>query len=425
MQMVVAGGVSSDYVVSATAEEGLAEIGNRRIRLINVDDDLIGVAADGSLQLQWSYHLNQGLALCREHHWIPHIIVGHALPVPLAVKAPDGRLHGPSSWNTYDQYVLALLNYVVLAQGFNETEWEVGNEMSIPSQNWVAPVLPASATDPAGFSAYSTLYLHIATVTDNFRRQNQGTVLRVGGPAADVGWAQQFVNFVASQNVPADFVSVHIYGNQSTGAGFQSNLGSIQQEITNTHLSLPISITEWGPHTGTQLNFEPIAGAFVLDFALTVAQAGVSDAIFLALSQFPANDWPVLYTTDQTPTDIMVAFQVLAGLKGTQGSCTGTAELSCVAVTAADGTITLVFWSFSWAGVYFPDTMTPTSKAYEITVQPATTAATAYAVQSAQLDSGTWDLTANPISLTLTGASIRLGVQVPYASYGEITLKPN
>jgi hypothetical protein len=121
----------------------------------------------------------------------------------------------------------------------------------------------------------------------------------------------------------------------------------------------------------------------------------------------------------------MVAFQTLAGLKGTQGSCTGTAELSCVAVTGTDGTITLVFWGFSWAGVYFPDTMTPTSKAYEITVQPGTSAATAYAVQSAQLDSGTWDLTANPISTNLSGANIRLGLQIPYASYGEITLRPN
>jgi hypothetical protein len=249
--------------------------------------------------------------------------------------------------------------------------------------------------------------------------------LRVGGPAADVGWAQQFVDLVAGQSLPADFVSLHIYGNQSTGAEFQANLGSIQQEITNTHLSLPISVTEWGPHTDSELNFEPIAGAFVLDFASTVARAGVSDAIFLALSQFPANNWPVLYTTDQTPTDIMVAFQALAGLQGTQGSCTGSAELSCIAATGTDGTINLVFWSFSWAGVYFPDSMTPTSNAYEITVQPGAGTATSYAIQSAKLDSGTWDLTASPISVSMSGTSIQVGLQVPYASYGEITLRPD
>ena len=167
MQMVVAGGTSPEYVVSPIGEEGLVQIGIRRLRLINVDiDNLVGVEPDGTLQLQWSYHLNQGLALCREHGWIPHIIIGHVVPPPLAVKAPDGRIYGPSSWTIYDQYIQAFLDYVVVSQGFPETEWEVGNEMNTPSQNWVAPVLPASATDPAGFTAYWTLYSHIAGVVE-------------------------------------------------------------------------------------------------------------------------------------------------------------------------------------------------------------------------------------------------------------------
>ncbi len=426
MQMVVAGGTSPEYVVSPIGEEGLVQIGIRRLRLINVDiDNLVGVEPDGTLQLQWSYHLNQGLALCREHGWIPHIIIGHVVPPPLAVKAPDGRSYGPSSWTIYDQYIQAFLDYVVVSQGFPETEWEVGNEMNTPSQNWVAPVLPASATDPAGFTAYWTLYSHIAGVVSAFRHQHPGTVLRVGGPAAETDWAIKFVDFVASQNAQADFVSLHVYGNQSTGAGLQADINSIQQEIAARKLSMPVSITEWGPSCESLLNFEPIAGAFVLDFTSTIAQAGVSDAIFLSLSQFPAEDWPVLYTTDQTPTDIMVAFEALVGLNGTQGTCTSSGGLSCVAVTGEDGTVSVVSWNFSWAGTYFPDAITPASETFKITVQPGVSTATAYTIQSAQLNSGQWDQAAYPIAVQSGGASIGLTVEMPYGSYGRVSLKPN
>jgi hypothetical protein len=426
MQTVVAGGTSSDYVVSPTGEAGLVQIGTRRLRLINVDiNNLLAVAPDGTLQLQWSYHLNQGLALCREHNWIPHIIIGHVVPPPLALQGPDGRVYGPSSWTIYDQYIQAFLEYVVVSQGFTETEWEVGNEMSIPSQNWVAPVLPTSATDPAGLSAYSTLYLHIATMIDNFRRQHPGTVLRVGGPAADTDWAIQFVDAVASKNIPADFVSLHVYGNQMTGTAMQTAISNIQTEIANQHLSIPVSITEWGPSTGSTLNFEPIAGAFALDFASTIAQAGVSDAIFLSLSQFPTEDWPVLYTTDQTPTDIMIAFEALAGLSGTQGTCNSSGDLSCVAVAGDDGTVSLVFWNFSWANTSFPDDMTQASETYQITAQLGASPASAYAILAAQLDSDPWDRTASPILVSLGGTSIRLTAQIHYGSYGKVSLKPN
>ncbi len=426
MQMIIAGGTSPEYIVSPTGEEGLAQIGTRRLRLINVDiDNLVAVSPDGTLQLQWSYHLNQGLALCREHNWIPHIIIGHVVPPPLAMKGADGRIYGPSSWTIYDQYIQAFLDYVIVSQGFTETEWEVGNEMSIPSQNWVAPLLPTSATDPAGFSAYSTLYSQIATTIANFRQQHPGMVLRIGGPAANVGWAINFVDLVAGKDIPVDFVSLHTYGNQSTGIGLQGDISNIQMEMAKQHLSVPISITEWGPSTGSDLNFEPIAGAFALDFASTIAQAGISDAIFLALSQFPTNNWPVLYTTGQTPTDIMIAFEALAGVNGTQGTCTGSAGLSCIAVTTGDEVVSLVFWNFKWSDSYFPDVVPQASEVYTITVQLGVSAATSYTVQAAQLNSALWDQIAMPITLDLTGTNIQLSIRIPDGSYGKISLKPN
>ncbi len=426
MQVVLAGGASTDYMVPEVEAEGLEQIGTRRVRLINVDiDNLVGIAPDGTLQLQWSDLLNRGLALCREHKWIPHIIIGHVVPPALALKTPDGRTYGPSSWTVYDEYIYAFLDYVIVSQGFVETEWEVGNEMDIPSQNWVAPVVPTSSSDPAGFAAYSTLYSRIASVADNFRRQHPGIVLRIGGPAAAVDWAPQFVDLVTRSSVPADFVSLHVYGNQLTGHTFQYDISSLQQKIDTQQLKLPISVTEWGPNTSSKLNFEPIAGAFVLDFASNMTQAGISDAIFLSLSQFPSVNWPTLYSTDQTPTDIMIAFESLASLKGVQGTCTSNAELSCVAVTGEDGTVSLVFWNFTWASSSFPDAMTPANATFAITVQPGTSAALAYSIQTAELGSAPWDQSGNPIVLATSGNDIKLNLQIPDGSYGKIELKPN
>ena len=222
MQHIIQGGTNPDYDATDTELAGLDGIGTRRLRLINVDD--------GSLLIgKTPWALNNKLAICRAHNWIPHIVIGQSVPAPLAITDPDGRVHSPTSWEAYDSYILQFLNYVVVAQGFSETEWEVGNEMSTPSANWVAATLPTSNTDPAGFAAYSTLYQHISTDVQAFRQQHPGVTLRVGGPADPV-WPQQFAAFVAQSGLPADFISTHLYGDQMTGATFTSQIQALRQQ---------------------------------------------------------------------------------------------------------------------------------------------------------------------------------------------------
>ncbi len=272
MQTVVGGGTNPDYDATDTEQEGLTGIGTRRLRLINVDNNLLGIGSDGTLQLQWSWKLNHDLDICRARGWVPHIIIGHIVPAPLALHDPTGRAYGPSSWALYDQYIAAFLDYVIVAQGFTETEWEVGNEMNTPSQNWVAPTLPTSPTDPAGFTAYSQLYSHIATDVATFRQQHPAAGLRIGGPAAEADWAAQFIDFVGQQSLPADFVSLHVYGNQITGATLKGQIHTLRRHIAAQRLTLSIGITEWGPSTDSQLSFAPVAGSFALDFASTITQ---------------------------------------------------------------------------------------------------------------------------------------------------------
>jgi hypothetical protein len=121
----------------------------------------------------------------------------------------------------------------------------------------------------------------------------------------------------------------------------------------------------------------------------------------------------------------MVAFEAVVALSGKQGVCTGGGDLSCVAVTKDDGTVSLVFWDFNWTSTRFPDDTTAAIGSHQIVVQPGANVAAAYIIQEAQLDSGTWDQAANPIVVGTNGASVRLTIQVPYGSYGKISLKPN
>ena len=201
--------------------------------------------------------------------------------------------HGQNTTNTLQHF----LKYVVVEQGFTETEWEVGNEMNSPSQNWVASALPAASTDDKGFNAYAILYSHIAKDVDTFRKQHPGTTLRVGGPVeaedghlpAEVDWTTRFVQYTSTNHVPADFVSFHAYGNATTGTVIENLIQVIRKNLTATHNPATIAITEWGPsYSNTPgLNYDPIAGAFALDFVAKMAFFGIHDTMFLVALTTP------------------------------------------------------------------------------------------------------------------------------------------
>jgi hypothetical protein len=429
MQSVIAGGTTPE-TVTADKIQGLKQLGTRRLRLINVDiGNLKAIAADGTQTVQWPVTLTYPLKLCRENHWIPHIIIGHVLPPPLAKVDASGRKYGPTSWTVYDQYIQTFLKYVVVDQGFTETEWEVGNEMSIPSQNWAAPTLPKSGSDPVGFSAYSTLYSHIAEDVVAFRRQHPNATLRIGAPDSGGDWALQFVDFVTHNNVAADFVSMHIYGNSSSGAEVENIITTLRAHLASAHSTTKVAITEWGPsyESTPGLNYDPISGAFALDYAAKMALFGVPDNMFLSLSQLPNSYWPAFYKLDSSPTHIMLAFTAVAALEGTPVPCVGDAEASCVAVKDSGGNVDVVFWDYNWSAGRFPKVM-PSKKAvaHTFTLTSAQgSLAGSYDLTSAKMNSAPWQggSTANFAHSGPSGLAFSL--VVPYGNYGQITLKPH
>ncbi len=109
----------------------------------------------------------------------------------------------PKSWERWGDLVYQFTKHLVDRYGIEEvSQWcfEVWNEPNIDF--WAGE--PAQQT-------YFELYDHAA---DAIKRVSGR--LRVGGPAtAQAAWVENFIRHNAQNNIPMDFVSTHVYGNDS------------------------------------------------------------------------------------------------------------------------------------------------------------------------------------------------------------------
>jgi xylan 1,4-beta-xylosidase len=107
----------------------------------------------------------------------------------------------PKDWQKWDDLIAAFTKHLVDRYGIDEVaQWyfEVWNEPNLDF--WGGE--PRQAT-------YWELYDHTARA---IKRVNPR--LRVGGPAtAQAAWVDAFIKHCAENNVPVDFVSTHVYGN--------------------------------------------------------------------------------------------------------------------------------------------------------------------------------------------------------------------
>ena len=107
----------------------------------------------------------------------------------------------PKDWDKWGAMIEAFTKHLVDRYGIEEvSKWyfEVWNE----------PNLDFWAGNPK-----DETYFHLYDVTAKAVK-SVSPRLRIGGPAtAQAGWADKFLAHVKEQNVPADFVSTHVYGN--------------------------------------------------------------------------------------------------------------------------------------------------------------------------------------------------------------------
>ncbi len=109
----------------------------------------------------------------------------------------------PKDWAKWDALIYQFTKHLVERYGVDEVQkwyFEVWNEPNIDF--WVGE--PKQAT-------YWELYDHSAAAVKRVSPR-----LRVGGPAtAQAAWADAFIQHCVEKHVPVDFVSSHVYGNDS------------------------------------------------------------------------------------------------------------------------------------------------------------------------------------------------------------------
>jgi xylan 1,4-beta-xylosidase len=117
----------------------------------------------------------------------------------------------PKDYKLWDDMITAFAKHLIERYGEDEVaKWyfEVWNEPNIDF--WTGN--PKEQT-------YYELYDHTAQALKAVSSR-----LRVGGPAtAQAAWADRFIAHCAEKNVPVDFVSTHVYGNDSAKDVFGTN----------------------------------------------------------------------------------------------------------------------------------------------------------------------------------------------------------
>ena len=109
----------------------------------------------------------------------------------------------PKSWEKWDGMITEFARHLLERYGTEElAQWyfEVWNEPNIDFWNGI----PRERS-------YFELYDHTARALKSVSPR-----LRVGGPAtAQAAWVDRFIHHTAENNVPVDFVSTHVYGNDT------------------------------------------------------------------------------------------------------------------------------------------------------------------------------------------------------------------
>jgi len=117
----------------------------------------------------------------------------------------------PKDWAKWDDLIYQFTKHLVDRYGLDEVQkwyFEVWNEPNIDF--WVGE--PKQAT-------YWELYDHSAAAVKRVSPR-----LRVGGPAtAQAAWADAFIQHYVEKKVPVDFISTHVYGNDSAADVFGTN----------------------------------------------------------------------------------------------------------------------------------------------------------------------------------------------------------
>jgi len=246
--------IGSDRAVVGLREQWLSDleavkktIGIKSVRFHGLFNDEMGVWPAGQKQPSFLYvdmvfdaMLERGVKPLVELSFMP----GKLASGKNSILWYRGNTTPPVEMAQWGELVGALASHCVARYGIQEVRtwsFEVWNEPNI--MFW-------SGTK----DQYFELYRQSATA---IKKVNES--LRVGGPStAQAAWVGDFLEFCSSQNVPIDFVSTHVYPDDSQkkvfGEGIhypieeviQRAMTMVKQQIEASKFpNLPLYLTEW------------------------------------------------------------------------------------------------------------------------------------------------------------------------------------
>lgn len=268
----------------------------------------------------------------------------------------------PKDYQRWDGLITAFARHLVERYGIEEvSRWyfEVWNEPNLDF--WAGQ--PRQAT-------YFTLYDHTARSLKAVDSR-----LRVGGPAtAQAAWVPAFIRHCKDHHIPVDFVSSHVYGDDTAHDVFGTRekiprnrmvcraVAKVHDEIQESPLpSLPLIWTEfnasWGNHT--EVTDSPYMGPWLAE---TVRQCDglVQDMSYWTFSDVFEESGVVkkpfwggfgLLAVGGIPKPVFNAFALLHQL-GDQRLANDTEN--ALVTRRGDGTLVIAIWNYADVGAVAP-----------------------------------------------------------------------
>ena len=193
--------------------------GFQYVRFHDILDDSAGVYSedkDGNPTYNFSYvdQIYDGLLANGVRPYVELSFMPSKLAAPPIVHQPfwyHPIVSPPKDWARWDDLIRHFAKHLVARYGIGEvSRWyfEVWNEPNIDF--W--------AGDPKQ-PTYYELYDHTARTLKGVSPR-----LRVGGPStAQAAWVDSFIQHDVQNNIPVDFISTHVYGNDTAANVFGTN----------------------------------------------------------------------------------------------------------------------------------------------------------------------------------------------------------
>lgn len=321
-------GASWETPIAPETWDRLKPLGIDDVRLINVErsESTRRDSVSGALSFDFS-NLAFGLADCKEYGLVPHIVVGQR-PQEALASGQANAPYGVFNTQEYEEYAYALLRFVVVNEGFSQADFEVSNEPDINGASWLLPGRQPNGSI-AMYEAYLGLYTAWAHAVTRLLKEYPLSHVRLGGPAITpytlaygrVDWAKQFIQDISARQLPLNFFSFHVYGDQDALSGvagfgpypsFADRVAYYQGLLRRAGLNgTQLYVTEWGPSSTTDdgpkgiVNGNEIGAAWAAKFLIDMVDAGVNEGMLLVLRDERSSDpsvshwgWPAFLLSD-------------------------------------------------------------------------------------------------------------------------------